>query len=82
MLLRQSRLPAIGEADDEEMQDTSSQISSEDWQVVQHLLPGAPPKAMARPRTRGAAFPTPHFDVSRKCDGGCQELDGRGSTLT
>ena len=31
LLLRQSRLPAIGEADDEEMQDTSSQISSEDW---------------------------------------------------
>ena len=37
LLLRQSRLPTIGEAD-EEMGETLSQISSEDWRVFSILF--------------------------------------------
>ena len=40
LLLKQGQFPSIGDAEDEEMAEDGGDISSEDWQVVEHALPG------------------------------------------
>ena len=68
-MLKHGRFPSIGDAEDEEMGD--GDISSEDWQVVENPLPGTVEKGTKVPkqRSRGSAFPPPHFDEKRRCPG-------------